>query len=154
MKELLKEWRNFLSEAEAKYSGILKVSLPLETIKKVQELQDQVVNKNRDAIKLPEKVLHVTAVHQSFMKPFKKKLKTLELPEAPDPIIADNIEIETKEDGSKKSWAIKIDNQEEMRNYVKQVMELLGSENLNPEPERVFHISLANLTGNPHDSVR
>jgi len=39
------------------------------------------------------------------------------LPEAPDPIIADNIEIEIKEDGSKKSWAIKIDNQEEMRNY-------------------------------------
>jgi hypothetical protein len=154
VKELLNEWRNFLSEAEAKYSGILKVSLAPEIIEKVQELQDQVVNKNRDAVKLPEKALHVTAVHQSFMKPFRKQLKTLDLPDAPDPIISNDVEIETKEDGGKKSWAIKIENQEEMRNYVKQVMELLGSDNLDPEPERVFHISLANLTGNPHDSVR
>ena len=41
-----------------------------------------------------------------------------------------------------------------MRDYVGQLMELLGNENTNPEPDRVFHISLANLTGNPHDSVR
>jgi hypothetical protein len=154
VKELLNEWRNFLSEAEAKYRGILRLSPAPEAIKKVQELQDQVISKNRDAVKLLEKAIHITLIHQSFLKPFRKKLKTLELPEAPDPIISDNIEVEVKEDGSKKSWAIKIENQEEMRYYVKQVMELLGSENLNPEPERVFHISLANLTGNPHDSVR
>ena len=41
-----------------------------------------------------------------------------------------------------------------MRVYVGKVMELLGSQNVNPEPERVFHISLANLTGKPEDSVR
>jgi len=41
-----------------------------------------------------------------------------------------------------------------MRAYVRSVMELLGSNNTNPEPERVFHVSVANLTGNPHDSVR
>lgn len=154
MKELLNEWRNFLLEAEAEYSGILKVSLTPEAVKKVEELQNQIIRKNRDAVKLAEDALHVTAVHQSFMKPFKKELKTLDLPDAPDPIISNDVEIETKEGGGKKSWAIKIENQEEMRNYVKQIMELLGSDNLDPEPERVFHISLANLTGNPHDSVR
>jgi len=33
-------------------------------------------------------------------------------------------------------------------------MDLLGSQNNNPEPERIFHVSIANLTGNPRDSVR
>jgi hypothetical protein len=37
---------------------------------------------------------------------------------------------------------------------VKHIMELLDSQNTNPEPERVFHVSLANLTGNPRDSVK
>ena len=71
MKELLNEWRNFLLEAEAEYSGILKVSLTPEAVKKVEELQNQIIRKNRDAVKLAEDALHVTAVHQSFMKPFK-----------------------------------------------------------------------------------
>jgi len=33
------------------------------------------------------------------------------------------------------------------------VMELLGAE-VNPEPNRIFHITLANLTGNAGDSVK
>ena len=39
-----------------------------------------------------------------------------------------------------------------MRSYVNQVMEMVGGEP-NPEPNRRFHITLANLTGNPGDSV-
>ena len=45
MKELLNEWRNFLLEAEAEYSGILKVSLTPEAVKKVEELQNQIIRK-------------------------------------------------------------------------------------------------------------
>ena len=60
----------------------------------------------------------------------------------------------TKFSKVKKSWAVELENQDEMRKYVAEFMELLGDTNINPEPERKFHISLANLTGNPQDSVR
>ena len=76
----------------------------------------------------------------------------MDFPQPPDIVLGDKIYEKTTPE--KKSWAVDLVNQDEMRNYVKQVMETLGSDNLNPEPERVFHISLANLTGNPHDSVR
>ena len=91
---------------------------------------------------------HVTMIHQSILKPFKDKLKNTVLPEPPQ--IALDDEVWERDSLGKKSWAVKLSNQDEMRDYVQQVMELLGSQNTNPEPERVFHISLANLTGNPN----
>ena len=71
----------------------------------------------------------------------------------PPPIVLED-DIWERQSLDKKSWAVRLVNQEEMREYVKNIMEMLGSKNTNPEPERVFHVSLANLTGNPHDSVR
>ena len=152
MKNLMTEWRNFLSEATAKYSGIIKITPNQEVIQQVKDLQNQI--KDSAAVSLPEKAIHVTAVHQSVVKPFRKQLKKMQLPPAPEPILDVQKGIEIKQYGSKKSWAIQLKNQDQMRDYVGQLMELLGNENTNPEPDRVFHISLANLTGNPHDSVR
>ena len=76
----------------------------------------------------------------------------MDLPAAPMIILDDEV-LERKSPG-KKSWAVKVVNQEEMREYVQTIMEMLGSDNTDPEPERRFHVTLANLTGNPHDSVR
>ena len=44
--------------------------------------------------------------------------------------------------------------QQQLKAYVKICMLMLGVEEGDPEPERRFHISLANLTGKPKDSVR
>ena len=79
-------------------------------------------------------------------------MKSADLPEPPEIILDDEVFVRTSP--GKKSWAVRLQNQEEMKRYVEEVMRLLGSNNTNPEPERVFHVSLANLTGNPHDSVR
>ena len=76
----------------------------------------------------------------------------MELPNPP-PITLDDKVFERPAPG-KKSWAVKLKNQDEMREYVTQIMEMLGSSNTDPEPERRFHVSLANLTGEPKDSVR
>ena len=152
MRQLLSEWRQYLLEAEAKYSGIIKITPSASILKQVKDLQDKI--KDSTAVTLPEKAIHVTAVHQDYMKPYRKKLKNIELPQAPDPIIDFEKGIEIKKSGNKKSWAVPLKNQQEMREYVKNIMEMLGNPDTNPEPERVFHISLANLTGNPHDSVR
>lgn len=142
-------WRKFLSEEQVKYQGILKMALSPIIVAEAEAMQAMLPE---EAIRLEEKDLHVTLVHQSVLKPFRKQIKNMDLPSPPPVILED--EVWQRESMGKKSWAVRLKNQEEMREYVKNIMELLGSQNTNPEPERVFHISLANLTGNPHDSVR
>jgi len=143
------EWRQYLSEGEVKYSGILKVK-PDPAI--IAEIEKRQAGLPEEAVVLAAKDLHVTLIHQSFLKPFRKQIREMELPRAPA-IILDMGTI-SKTSADKTSWAINLANQNEMRDYVRNLMKMLGSENTNPEPERVFHISIANLTGNPHDSVR
>tara|TARA_R110002060_G_scaffold75065_2_gene84606 strand:- start:8646 stop:9095 length:450 start_codon:yes stop_codon:yes gene_type:complete len=149
MKQWLKGWRKFLAEGKVKYSGILKIKPSHIIVSELEALQAMLPE---EAIRLPEKDLHVTLIHQSILKPFRKQLKNMELPTAP-PIILDDEVFERTSPG-KKSWAVRLQNQDEMRDYVGEIMELLGSSNANPEPERRFHVSLANLTGNPKDSVK
>jgi hypothetical protein len=149
MKKLLNEWRQFLQEEEVRYDGILMLKPDPSDFSEIKIFQSMLPE---EAVRLEEKDFHVTMIHQSILKPFKDKLKNTVLPEPPQ--IALDDEVWERDSLGKKSWAVKLSNQDEMRNYVQQVMELLGSQNTNPEPERIFHISLANLTGNPRDSVR
>ena len=142
-------WRKFLSEEQVKYQGILKMGLSPIVVAEVEAMQAMLPE---EAIRLGEKDLHVTLIHQSILKPFRDQIKNMELPSPPPVILEDDVW--NRESMGKKSWAVRLKNQEEMREYVKNIMGLLGSQNTNPEPERVFHVSLANLTGNPHDSVR
>jgi len=149
---LVEGFENALPEGTVKYSGdggILKINPSILVISDLRSLQE---NLPSDAVRLQEKDLHVTLIHQSILKPFEEQLEEMQLPLAP-PIILDD-EIFERTSPGKKSWAIRLRNQDEMRDYVGQIMELLGSPNTDPEPERRFHVSLANLTGDPHDSVR
>ena len=149
MKKIMKNWRSFLTEGEAKYSGILMIKPRQDIIEQVKEMQKTLPSYAKN---LNPEDLHVTLVHQSILKPFKDKLKKITLPEPP-PVELEPRVFQRKSPG-KESWAARLVNQEEVRNYVKSIMELLGSEDTDPEPERMFHISIGNLTGNPHDSVR
>jgi hypothetical protein len=149
MKKLLTEWRKFLLEKNIIYSGILKLEPDNKALSELDAMQQMLPE---EAIRLDLKDLHVTLVHQSILEPFKDKLKKIVLPEAPKIILDDKVFVRTSP--GKKSWAVKLINQDEMREYVSEVMNLLGSPNIDPEPERRFHVSLANLTGNPFDSVK
>jgi hypothetical protein len=146
---IFEEWRKFVNEGTVKYGGILMIK-PGNII--VSELEALQLMLPEEAVKLSPEDFHVTLIHQSVLKPFRKEIKSIDLPTAP-PIILDNEVFERTSPG-KKSWAVRLQNQDEMREYVNEVMELLGSDNTNPEPERVFHVSLANLTGEPRDSVK
>lgn len=148
MKLILNEWRKFLLE-EVEYQGILKISLPEENLSEIEAMQAMLPE---EAVRLKKSDLHVTLIHQSILNAFKDQMKSADLPEPPEIILDDEVFVRTSP--GKKSWAVRLQNQEEMKKYVEEVMRLLGSNNTNPEPERVFHVSLANLTGNPHDSVR
>ena len=148
MKSLMEGWRKFLNE-DIEYQGILKLGLQPINTSDVLAMQTTLPS---DAVPLSEDDLHVTLIHQSILKPFRKQIKDINFPTPPPVILEDDIW--ERQSLDKKSWAVRLSNQDEMRDYVRKVMELLGSKNTNPEPERVFHVSLANLTGNPHDSVR
>jgi hypothetical protein len=148
MKSLMEGWRKFLTE-EVKYQGILKLKLQPNNTADVLDMQSVLPD---DAILLDEEDLHITLIHQSILKPFRKQAEDMTFPPPPPIVLEDDVW--ERQSLDKKSWAVRLRNQEEMREYVKNIMERLGSQNTNPEPERVFHVSLANLTGNPHDSVR
>ena len=147
MKLIMESWRKYMTEGEVKFSGILK-TMPTESLGQLQELAQGLPE---EAVLLPEEKWHVTLIHQSILKPFKKELKSMEFPPAPAARLIP--EVEERSDGEKRSWVVWLENQEEMQAYVNQLMEQLGGQP-DPEPERRFHVSLANLTGQPGDSVR
>jgi len=147
MKLLIESWRKYLFEGDVKFSGILKL-VPTEVLGELRSLSQ---NLPKDAVLLPEDKWHVTLIHQSFLKPFRKELKKMSLP-APPPVKLIP-KVEERLDGERRSWVVWVENQNEMKEYVNRVMHILGGQP-NPEPNRRFHISLANLTGNPGDSVK
>jgi hypothetical protein len=149
MKKILFEWRRFLLESFVKYDGILQIKPNAEVLGELEVLQ---IMLPEEAIRINIGDLHLTLIHQSILKQFKSQIKDMDFPQPPPIVLDDEVFVRTSP--GKKSWAVRVVNQEDMRDYVEQVMGLLGSINTNPEPERRFHISLANLTGNPHDSVK
>jgi len=155
MKLIMENFRKFLlREDQVKFSGILKI-MPSENI--IAQAQPLIASLPEDAIPLGEDKLHVTLIHQSILKPYKKMLKGLsksgDLPPAPDVVLDTQVEERVDEALGRKSWVVWVKNQDDMKNYVNEIMELVGG-SPDPEPNRRFHISLANLTGNPGDSVK
>ena len=149
MKLLLENWRRFLNE-EVKLQGILKLTPTPEVVAQAKDIMQTLPP---EAVPLPDERLHVTLAHQSVLKPFRKQLKTMDLPEPPEAILGREWEEKVDEELGRKSWSVELVNQDDMRAYINQIMELVGGP-LDPEPNRRFHVSLANLTGNPGDSVR
>ena len=144
-----------LIEQEVKFSGILKLMPSPEIVSSVSSLLQQLPP---EAVPLPEDKFHVTLAHQSVLKPYRKQLKQLSkdgmlLP--PPPAILDvNVEERVDEELGRKSWVVWVRNQADLKAYVQDVIQLVGGPPGDPEPFRRFHISIANLTGNPGDSVR
>ena len=149
MKKIMAKWRGFLTEGETKFSGIVMIKPREEVIEQVKEMQKTLPP---HAQKLKPEDLHITLVHQSILKPFLNQLEKINLPEPP--LVEIDPRVFQRKSPGKESWAVRLTNQETIRDYVRSVMELVGSENTDPEPERRFHISIGNLTGNPHDSVK
>ena len=153
MKLLLENWRKYLNE-EIQFKGILKLTPPPEVIEDLHRLMKTLPE---EAVPMEDKNLHVTLAHQSVLRPhrshFKGLLQAGQLPEPPDIRIQSGWSERADDELGRKSWVVVLENQDEMRFYINQIMEMVGGEP-DPEPNRVFHISLANLTGNPGDSVR
>jgi len=144
-----------LTEQEVKYQGILKLMPSPAIASSVSSLLQQLPP---EAIPLPDDKFHVTLAHQSVLKPYKKQLKQLSkdgmLPPPPAVTLEGTAEERADEALDRKSWVVWVSNQDELKTYVQDVIQLVGGPLRDPEPSRRFHISIANLTGNPGDSVR
>ena len=154
--KLLREYiRRLLIEQEVKFSGILKLMPSPAIVSSVSSLLQQLPP---EAVPLSDDKFHVTLAHQSVLKPYKKQLKQLSkdgmLPPPPPVILDVNVEERVDEELDRKSWVVWVSNQDELKTYVQDVVQLAGGPPGDPEPSRRFHVSIANLTGNPGDSVR
>ena len=149
MKLLLENWRRYLAE-EVQYSGILKLKPTPEII---SQAKAAMADLPPEAIPLPDKALHITLVHQNILKPYRKQLKAMELPPEPEATLTPGYEEKVDEALGRKSWVVPVENQEDLREYVNEVMALVKG-HPDPEPNRVFHITIANLTGDSGDSVK
>ena len=147
--------RVLLTEQEVKYQGILKLMPTPAVVSSVSSLLQQLPP---EAVPLPEDKFHVTLAHQSVLKPYKKQLKQLSkdgmLPPPPAVTLESTVEERADEALDRKSWVVWVSNQDELKTYVQDVIQLVGGPLGDPEPTRRFHVSIANLTGNPGDSVR
>jgi len=128
---------------QPEHTGILKVR-PNPT--QIIEIQNKVLEKFPDLKPLPQDKLHVTMLHQQLAKP----LKGVALPPIQTELTFNPSQIYAVErDGKKSVFAVVVE-QEELKRYME---ELVGQMGIQMEPNRTYHVTVANLTGNLADSV-
>lgn len=126
-------------------TGILKVN-PESSF--LLDLQSKVLEKFPDLKPLPQDKLHITMLHQKLAKPLAK----LNMPPLQTELSFNPENIYAVEREGKKSLFVLVNEQDALKAYMNNLGPSLGIE-LQIEPNRVYHVSLANLTGNPMDSV-
>ena len=129
-----------------KVESILKWKIEGPILKKIKMIRSQILNKNSDAVALSDEDLHVTLASGPGWQKLKSKVKASDLDE-PDFSIDIEPNFIVMEQGPKKSWYIRMKGQLDWKEYV---MDLLQGTH---DARRVYHISIANLTGNKLDSV-
>lgn len=97
--------------------------------------------------KLPNDKLHTTLTSIKSFKPFREEFENFTLPEdlnIPSAILGTGKFVYRDEQG-KVTYVISLDNQSEFKSFVDGIYNSLGLEN--PEPDRFFHITVANNAG-------
>ena len=127
---------------EVKIESVLKVSLTGQALLAAKRLQKKI--DDPDMVPISEKDLHITLA----AGPAWKKLRNSVKAPMPEPKFRiDFIDPQKITQGNRTSWFAKAKQQKDIDNYV---MEILGTI---PNPDRVYHVSLANKTGKVGDSV-
>lgn len=127
---------------QPEHTGILKVR-PNPT--QIIEIQRRVIEKFPEMKPLPEDKLHVTLLHQQLAKPLKK----VPVPPLQTEITFDPNHIYSIEREGKKSIFAVVNEQEAIKEYMRSISEM----GVQIEPNRTYHVTVANLTGNVADSV-
>ena len=129
-----------------KVESVLKWTVEGSLLKKLKMIRAQILSKNSDAVAIPDKDLHVILAAGSEWEKLRSLFEKFDFSE---PNFHMDIEMPFKsiERSNKKSWYVKMKLQQDWKDYT---MDLFQG---NPDPGRIFHINLANLSGNKIDSV-
>jgi hypothetical protein len=107
------------------------------------------------AVVLDPSVTHITLIHYDILSPYKDILNSKEFvfPTIPKIQFENKIWYRIDEKQGRETWALKVTptTQKALEKFVDSIRRDLG---INIRENRTFHISLANLTGNPRHSVR
>ena len=129
-----------------KVESILKWTVEGSLLKKLKMVRAQILSKNPDAVAISDKDLHITLASGSGWQKLKSRIKAKDVDEPEFSIDIDPI-AKVIERGGSKSWYVKLKNQQDWKEYVMDALQ--GTY----DSGRVYHISIANLTGNKMDSV-
>ena len=141
---------------ELKHAGSIQI-VPLEPPPWYETILEQLPE---EAVPLKPEALQITLVHRRLAEPFRviflgEMEKAIRFPPIPQIFFREEpIEVERLGQGTmpyKKSWIALVLNQEQVQDYVNAVLAGCGSPG-NLE-HRVFHLAVANLTGDPGDLV-
>ena len=106
----------------------------------------QILSKNSDAVAISDNDLHITLAAGTGWQKLRSRIKAKDI-DVPEFSIDIDPTVKVIEKGGSKSWYVKLKNQQNWKEYV--MDSLQGTY----DSGRVYHISLANLTGNKIDSV-
>ena len=106
----------------------------------------QILSKNSDAVAISDNDLHITLAAGAGWQKLRSRIKANDIDE-PEFSIDIDPTVKVMERGGSKSWYVKLKNQQDWKEYVMDALQ--GTY----DSGRVYHISIANLTGNKMDSV-
>jgi len=129
-----------------KVESILKWKVEGSLLKKLKMVRAQILSKNSDAVAISDNDLHITLAAGTGWQKLRSRIKANDIDE-PEFSIDIDPTVKVIEKGGSKSWYVKLKNQQNWKEYV--MDSLQGTY----DSGRVYHISLANLTGNKIDSV-
>ena len=129
-----------------KVESILKWKIEGSLLKKLKMVRAQILSKNSDAVAISDNDLHITLAAGTGWQKLRSRIKAKDIDE-PEFSIDIDPTVKVIERGGSKSWYVKLKNQQDWKEYV--MDSLQGTY----DSGRVYHISLANLTGNKEDSV-
>ncbi|MDP7367196.1 MAG: hypothetical protein QGH83_08035 [Candidatus Pacebacteria bacterium] len=140
-KHILSEGRYLVEEI--KYESILKYVVKPSELRKLLQLQKKI--SDPEMVPLKSQDLHITLINSPEYKQMRKQLKQDDLP---DPDFRIDFEEPQRIEGAngRVSYYAKVKQQRELKSYVKTNVGHV-------EDHRIYHVSLANKTGNKGDSV-
>lgn len=143
--------------------NIVQLKLDLETVNKLNDFMKRVKDADFEAKAIDENNLHITLWKPTrddriVLQKANKHTPTnlLEISFKNDKLCVvsrPGVEIQGKKISHKRSWLVVVDQQEALRNIVDEFARAHGLYVSDYELRRPFHVSIANLTGSPFDSV-
>jgi 5'(3')-deoxyribonucleotidase/2'-5' RNA ligase len=153
----IKKLAGLLNESESKIEAGVGLLLKLDNttknqIKSIISKMPSEPNGN-NMTKLPDDKLHITLTSIKAFKPFKDKFKNLDDTKIPNLV---NVKLGDAafvyRDDGKVTYVVAIKNQSEIKDFVNELYKIVGE--INPEPNRFFHITLCNNQGgDPFKSI-